>query len=395
VRRTTILTTRLRAAAVPLLALTVLALTDGCGTNTSDQNHGPAASAPDGRILQAQSGSEPGQLVLSSPDGTNAQTLTDDDFLKGPVSWAPDGSRIAFTTYDVNRWVERLELIEPDGSGRTILCEACTTTFFVQRERECGIDSCSDPGAWPATGRLAWAPNGSEIAAAPAQGDTITLVDPRSGEASRLSAPGNVSGISWSPDSSALAVTINEPGLPGLYVIAARSGERTRLLPDIPYYAPPAWSPDGSTIAFPGLVRTGGGSKAQLVFVDAATGVARVVLGTDSFFEIYDLEWSPDGSELAVLHHPVDPPTAALLTIDDSGKHVAMVALCENVEDADGLCTTNGGEVSWSPDGDSLLFENDDAGRRGYISVELSTGQRTWLTSGEDPPGCCVAWQPT
>jgi Tol biopolymer transport system component len=134
--------------------------------------------------------------------------------------------------------------------------------------------------------------------------------------------------------------------------------------------------------------------------VDAATGEGRVVLGTDAFFEIYDLEWSPDGSRLAVLHHPVEPPSAALLTIGADGTGVRMVALCENGDDTDGLCPPNGGEVVWSPDGRSLLFDNYATAdfpwgeeRRTLVRLNLDTHAVTPLSVGLDH-GCCIASQP-
>lgn len=117
--------------------------------------------------------------------------------------------------------------------------------------------------------------------------------------------------------------------------------------------------------------------------VDAQDGSSRKVLGTDDLFEIYDLEWSPDGSQLAVLNHPVVPPTAGLLTMAPDGSDVRLVALCENGKDRDRLCPSNGGGVAWSSEGRELAFRNYD-GRRAALSL-LRIGERACLCPRTSP----------
>jgi hypothetical protein len=137
-----------------------------------------------------------------------------------------------------------------------------------------------------------------------------------------------------------------------------------------------------------------GDLHAELVCVDPGSGAWHTVLGADDLYEDDDLEWSPDGSRLAVLHHPVDPPTAGLLTVAVDGSAVQMVALCENGKDADGLCSSNNGSVAWSPDGGSLAFENYDGSSHAFAVLDLASGTASPI-SGTRVPGCCLAWQPT
>ena len=107
----------------------------------------------------------------------------------------------------------------------------------------------------------------------------------------------------------------------GLSLIEVATGE-VRVVRGLRAVTGTSWSPDGSS---------------------------RRVLGTDDLIDVYDVEWSPDGSRLAVLHHPVDPPTVSLLTLAADGSDVQMVALCENGEDRDRLCASNGGSVAGHP----------------------------------------------
>jgi hypothetical protein len=111
-----------------------------------------------------------------------------------------------------------------------------------------------------------------------------------------------------------------------------------------------------------------------------------------STFGVYDIEWSPGGSRLAVTYHPIEPPTAALMTMASDGSDVRMEALCENGVDKDGLCPPNGDAVVWSPDGHDLLFGNvGDSERRAF--VVLAADGAAVPVSGSLVPGCCIAWQ--
>ena len=174
-------------------------------------------------------------------------------------------------------------------------------------------------------------------------------------------------------------------------VVEVPSGATTLLHEGNPYTgSPPAWSRDGSTIAFGQAVRVDGDLYAKLLFIEADDGSSRKILGPRKLFSVYDLEWTPAGDRLAVLHHPVDSPTAALLTTALDGSDIRMVALCENGRDEDRLCPSNGGGVEWSPAGRKLAFRNYD-GRRSALSV-LTVAGRAVPISGRLVPGCCLAW---
>jgi dipeptidyl aminopeptidase/acylaminoacyl peptidase len=330
----------------------------------------------------------PTQVYVASPDSSYLRALTDDLAPKGSVAWSPDGSRLAFTAYDLSTQTESLAVITPDGSGKRVVCELCTATFLVPSKGATCVEGCYI-GPSPLANVLAWSPDGRWIAARSDGG--IAVVDVASGEVKDFPlGGGEVWGVSWSPDASQVAATLDHGGI---VVADVTSGQSRMLVGGDPYGgSPPAWSPDGSTIAFARLARVGDEFRAELQMVDARTGVSRTVLGADQLFEVYDLEWSPDGSRLAVLHHPVDPPTAGLLTVNADGSDVRMVALCENDPDTDGLCTSNGGSLAWSPDGTSMLFDNF-YGRR-HALVTLRFGGRPVPVSGSLTSGCCLAWQP-
>jgi TolB protein len=150
----------------------------------------------------------------------------------------------------------------------------------------------------------------------------------------------------WSPDGSRLAFARTRMGI---YVVGA-DGRGLRRLTDGGDY--PAWSPDGSRIAYAGEAG---------IWVMNADGAGKRRLSTDSF----DLgpSWSPDGTVIAFTR------------FTDNGREVWVV-------NADGtgsrrLATSTGGVIdpnitmdpapSWSPDGAKLAF--DVAGRTGVSSI--------------------------
>ena len=338
----------------------------------------------------------PAQIYFVAPDGSGLRQVTDDKTIKGSLAWSPDGSLLAFVTFDPRTHHELLSVTDSEGSDRRQICEGCTGTFWVTAEadpREICIDYCgSTAPAVPSSYRLTWSPDGRWIAAPRSLDGGLALIEVATGEVRTVDGLGAVSGTSWSPDGSSLAVSVDGDD-PGVFVVDVGNASATKLFEGDPYTgSPPAWSPDGSTIAFGQAARVNGDLYAELVFIDADDGASRKILGTDELFEVYDLRWSPDGDRLAVLHHPVRPPTAGLLTMAADGSDVQMVALCENGGDNDGLCTSNEGSVQWSADGRRLAFRNyDERSDETTLSV-LTLGDGAVPVSGDLVLDCCFSW---
>jgi Tol biopolymer transport system component len=94
----------------------------------------------------------------------------------------------------------------------------------------------------------------------------------------------------WSPNGRQIAITATTLGGDGtahLYVLARRGGRLRRLVRNVT--GAPAWSPDGTLVAFPD------GDRVRVIRADGKAGrtVARL-RGAD----ISDVDWSPDGKRL-------------------------------------------------------------------------------------------------
>ncbi|HQX15430.1 MAG TPA: protein kinase [Anaerolineales bacterium] len=188
----------------------------------------------------------------------------------------------------------------------------------------------------------------------------------------------------WSPDGTHIAFTSNRDGQNEIYTLDIASGEATRLTTtdgDIES-AQPSWSRDGSMIAYT-VKRLG----AYQVWAMSANGEDKVQL-VRSGQQLWDYLpfWSLDGSTVFFNQRNLAPTRPWLMSIPFVGHDTltpAKLALPTPIED-----------VEFSPDGLWLIFEssNGDGNRDIYFST-VSGANRTRLTDDRevdfDP-----AWRP-
>jgi Tol biopolymer transport system component len=137
----------------------------------------------------------------------------------------------------------------------------------------------------------------------------------------------------------------------------------------------PSWSPDGERIVFWRVYRTG--QLPSDLFIVDSDGSNLTELPTPDLDE-HEPAWSPNGSLIAFAAVPsldaAAPPAAGIYVMNPDGSGVVPVA-------------TNGnqpGGPDWSPDGETIAFSRKgDGGREIYIVA--ADGTETRLTDGSKP----------
>ena len=184
----------------------------------------------------------------------------------------------------------------------------------------------------------------------------------------------------WSPDGATIAVQGAAAGRPGenccLLTLPATGGPAA-----VAYMAPvgrsvmfAAWSPGGDEIAFLERDRSCASSacNAEIRILTLATGATRVVVPGGRFYGFsMDLEWSPQGSEIAFV--------ARTKRVGYELLHVVNVA--------GGAITALGIEArspSFSPAGNRIVYESLKAS--GIYVLDRATGVTTQLTSAGRMP---------
>jgi hypothetical protein len=163
--------------------------------------------------------------------------------------------------------------------------------------------ACCDPaGGW--IQGADWSPDGTRFAygVLSRQPKTVAtgvyVVDAASGETHRVT-EGPVQSVEWSPDGSTIAYS----DFSTIRVVAAGGADRTTVWDGSGSALDPSWSPDGTRITFAVPGRTGGGegpSEGEVHVIDAV-GTADRVIAKGTVGPSSAPAWSPDGSTIAYI----------------------------------------------------------------------------------------------
>jgi Tol biopolymer transport system component len=165
---------------------------------------------------------------------------------------------------------------------------------------------------------------------------------------------GFITGGSFSPDGTQLVYAVWRTSMMAIYVVDVEGGHPRLVTSDVGYPYEPAFSPDGSHIAyFDG--NGDNGNSLRVMNVDGSD--VRVLTGAD-YGHIDELAWSPDGARLAF---SLQGGGVWIVGIDGSG-------LTELIPD--------GENPAWSPDGSRISYQT----RAGTHVQEVRDGETVDVT---------------
>ena len=242
-------------------------------------------------------------ISVMDADGSNLTRLTPLGSYTNDPAWSPDGAKIAFS------FNNRIYVMDSDGSNQTGLS------------------------------------------------DTISVIGTGDGVTGDVIVPAFGDSTAWSPDGSKIAFASNRHGNSGIFVMNSDGSNQTRLGDTVPgvtgdvivsgFGNSPAWSPDGSKIAFRSSRLPGGIS----VINADGSNETRLITGDN-----YDPDWSPDGGKI-VFQSYRDGQSEIYVMTSTGGN---QTNLTRNI--------ASDSSPAWSPDGSKIAFiSNRDGNAEIYI----------------------------
>lgn len=134
-----------------------------------------------------------------------------------------------------------------------------------------------------------------------------------------------------------------------LFLVRPDGSDRHPIATDVPGdHREPAWSPDGTRLAFQNQDAETPNWSIWTASADG-THATRLFDGADACLGVNHPSWSPDGSKLAIVCYPSDT-VASLAVLDVASLSLDTIASVTSPEFLDN-------NARWSPDGKSIVFD--------------------------------------
>jgi Tol biopolymer transport system component len=196
----------------------------------------------------------------------------------------------------------------------------------------------------------------------------------------------------WSPDGSTLVFGVTDNGVDSLWTASADGTSSKMLLECVApcvYYDDPAYSPDGSKVAYARMALTDGATVATLETVDVQSGVVTVLSQGDEEHFFAGVRWSPDGQSLVFEYvHKTGPTLDAAV----DGVELSIIDVAAGATSRRALTdpATFAATADWGPNGDVIVFSalpSTDASAPDLFTIRPDGTQLTRITTLADAGG--------
>jgi Tol biopolymer transport system component len=285
------------------------------------------------------------QTQSSTVLDTKPVQITTDSHPKHHPDWSPDGTMIAYSldnvatilnSYSINgdslgRFgaisdeIAGKPAISPD--GKKFVYHSATRNHLWVYSFEDHSEICLTPDDLHAGGP-AWSADGEYIVYTSIADENYSLwiVPSGGGKAAKVAQKDGYAFIvpCWSPDSKEIVFSAYswDAGTNNIWVVNIATGAICQLTSDKGYNSYPAWSPDGSKIAF---VANRAGIQRGVWIIPAVGGEATIL--SEDIDRSLDLYWSPDGSKIAFFAYFGSTPFRGLCVFTAEGQYVNMLPL--------------------------------------------------------------------
>jgi TolB protein len=239
------------------------------------------------------------KLQVSDTDGYNPQTLlTSDQPIMSPA-WSPDGSEVAYVSFE---------------SGQSeIFTHNIRTGIRKSRSKHAGLN-----------GAPAWSPDGTKLALTLSKdgNSEIYILQLKSGKLQRVTNHWSIDTEAvWTPDGKSVIYTSSRTGKPQLYMQAIAAGSKARRLTfEGRYNASASVSADGRSVAYV----HGEGSIYRIAVLDIETKSSRIL--TDGPLD-ESPEFAPNNS--MILFASKSKQKAVLAAVSVDGRHKQRLAFSD------------------------------------------------------------------